>query len=412
MTHPAARVSARLGEVEWRTGQLDQALERMERAFEVLAGDEPDDDLATLAAELGRLHFFKGEIDLAAERIDTAIEIAESLWLPEVLSQALNTQGLIAGFNGRSEQSLALLKHALELALEHDLDRSGVARLQQPRRPARSPGPLRGGDRAAAAGARPRPQGRRPLRSGGCSASCAYCFLAGQWTEALDARDGGPRGTAPVCDLRRQHAGRDRRRARRCSEARAVLVSLGGLKDSADVQDRAIYASCALRPHAEGSHEEALAVERGGTASAELLGGGVSEPMPRSRSARGSSRPRARAARNGRGAARADRCDPAREAAALAAGAGRAVPSAAGGGARRGRRSRAGVQDRRAVFREHRLTFPLAVTQLEHGEWLTGRAGPTKPSRCSPRPARSSSGSRRRRGSSGRTPSAVEAVAA
>ena len=56
----------------------------MERAFEVLAGDEPDEDLATLAAELGRLHFFKGEIDLAARRVDTAIEIAESLWLPEV----------------------------------------------------------------------------------------------------------------------------------------------------------------------------------------------------------------------------------------------------------------------------------------------------------------------------------------
>ena len=38
-----------------------------------------------------------------------------------MLSQALNTQGLIASWGGRSEQSLALLKHALELALEHDL---------------------------------------------------------------------------------------------------------------------------------------------------------------------------------------------------------------------------------------------------------------------------------------------------
>ena len=121
LTHPAARVSARLGEVEWRTGRLDEALERMERAFAVLADDEPDADLATLAAELGRLHFFKGDVELAARRIDVAIEIAESLWLPEILSQALNTQGLISSWGGRSEQSLALLKHALELALENDL---------------------------------------------------------------------------------------------------------------------------------------------------------------------------------------------------------------------------------------------------------------------------------------------------
>src|SRR5207253_2805399 len=40
-THPAARVSAHLGEVEWARGGLDQALERMERAYEVLAADEP-----------------------------------------------------------------------------------------------------------------------------------------------------------------------------------------------------------------------------------------------------------------------------------------------------------------------------------------------------------------------------------
>ena len=61
----------------------------MERAFAVPSDDEPDEDSATLAAELGRLHFFKGEGDLAMERIDTAIEVAESLWLPEVLSEAL-----------------------------------------------------------------------------------------------------------------------------------------------------------------------------------------------------------------------------------------------------------------------------------------------------------------------------------
>ena len=68
----------------------------------------------------------QGRAELAATRIDRAIEIAESLWLPEALSEALNTQGLLAGSAGRSEQALALIEHSLELALEHDLTRSAL----------------------------------------------------------------------------------------------------------------------------------------------------------------------------------------------------------------------------------------------------------------------------------------------
>jgi tetratricopeptide (TPR) repeat protein len=120
-SHAAARVSARLGEVEWRGGQLEQAIERMERAFEVLVREEPDQDLAELAAQLGRLHWFHGDVERAAERVETALEIAETLWLPEVVAQALITKAIVADTQGRSEESLALLKHALEVARENDL---------------------------------------------------------------------------------------------------------------------------------------------------------------------------------------------------------------------------------------------------------------------------------------------------
>ena len=121
LTHPAARVSARLGDVDWAAGHLEQALERMEAAFQVLAAEQPDEDLATFAAELGRLHFFKGELDIAAERVEVALDIAESLWLPEVLSQALNTKSGILEALGRPHESLALLTYALQVALENDL---------------------------------------------------------------------------------------------------------------------------------------------------------------------------------------------------------------------------------------------------------------------------------------------------
>jgi class 3 adenylate cyclase/tetratricopeptide (TPR) repeat protein len=121
LAHAAARVSAALGEVDWaHRGLIDEAVDRMEEAFAVLRQEEPDADLATLAAELGRFHYFKGEIELAAERVDFALEIAEGLWLPEVVSQALNTKGIVATARARPQEGIALLSHALTVALAND----------------------------------------------------------------------------------------------------------------------------------------------------------------------------------------------------------------------------------------------------------------------------------------------------
>jgi class 3 adenylate cyclase/tetratricopeptide (TPR) repeat protein len=120
-THPAARVAARMVEALWDQGHIDQAIERMEEAFEVLAGDEEDADLATLAAQLGRLYYFKGDFDLVGPKLELALEIAERLVLPEVLSQALNTKAIFLEAKRRREEALALLRHALELALKADV---------------------------------------------------------------------------------------------------------------------------------------------------------------------------------------------------------------------------------------------------------------------------------------------------
>jgi class 3 adenylate cyclase/tetratricopeptide (TPR) repeat protein len=120
-THPAARASSRLGEVDWATGRHDRALKRMTGAYRVLAADEPDEDFATLAAQLGRVHWFKGEMDAATGYVNAALDAAEKLRLPEVLSQVLNTFGAIAISQEHAEHSLALIKHALAVALENDL---------------------------------------------------------------------------------------------------------------------------------------------------------------------------------------------------------------------------------------------------------------------------------------------------
>jgi tetratricopeptide (TPR) repeat protein len=119
-THPAARVSARLAEILWDRGRLEQGLENMNEAFDVLSQEEPDEDLAALAAQLGRFAFFAGEGELAFRRIESALDLAEALLLPEVLSQALNSKAMMLGARDRLKEALALLQYALEVGLEHD----------------------------------------------------------------------------------------------------------------------------------------------------------------------------------------------------------------------------------------------------------------------------------------------------
>jgi class 3 adenylate cyclase/tetratricopeptide (TPR) repeat protein len=119
-SHPAARVSARVAEISWERGRIEQGLESMDRAFAVLSEEEPDADLAALAAQIGRFMFFAGQSGLALERLDRALEIAELLLLPETLSEALNTKGIILTTRRRKTEGIALVRKALDIALEHD----------------------------------------------------------------------------------------------------------------------------------------------------------------------------------------------------------------------------------------------------------------------------------------------------
>ncbi len=120
-SHPAARVLARLAEVDFLDGRLDEAIDRMESAFGVLSGERQDRDLGMLAAQLGRMRFFSGDMDRAQEAIDVALRIGEAEALPDVISHAMNTRAILASSAGRNEESIALLRHALAVAIENDL---------------------------------------------------------------------------------------------------------------------------------------------------------------------------------------------------------------------------------------------------------------------------------------------------
>jgi class 3 adenylate cyclase/tetratricopeptide (TPR) repeat protein len=120
LTHPAARVSARMGWILWDRDEIDKGLELLEASSAILSSEEPDADFADLAAQLARLHYFAGHVDEALDHVDRALEVAEALWLPETMSQALNTKHLVLKAKARHEEAHALLKHALEIALEND----------------------------------------------------------------------------------------------------------------------------------------------------------------------------------------------------------------------------------------------------------------------------------------------------
>jgi tetratricopeptide (TPR) repeat protein len=120
-THAAARVSSTLAWVESSTGEVDRALERMERAFAVISTDEPDEDQALLAARLAGGYAFVGDLERASERAELALDISESLGLPEALTRAFNAKGLIAAARGHPQEAVAFMAQALAIALAHDL---------------------------------------------------------------------------------------------------------------------------------------------------------------------------------------------------------------------------------------------------------------------------------------------------
>ena len=128
LTHPAARVRSQFwGLLTWQQeGDIGKAIVYMESAFDVLAADERDADLAQLAVSLARPLFFTGRHDEAMARNELALEIAESLELPEVLSHGLNTKALILSARRRPEEAWLLMRHALEVALTHDLSTAAI----------------------------------------------------------------------------------------------------------------------------------------------------------------------------------------------------------------------------------------------------------------------------------------------
>ena len=271
-THAAARVSIRLAGVEGSTGQLDEALERMERAFAVISTDEPDEDFALLAARLAVGYAFAGDLERASERAEFALDVAESLGLPEPLTRAFLAKSLVAEARGHPQEAVAFLAQALAIAIEHDLPEQAsniyynlsVSSYERDRYND-ALGYLQPALELS------RRLGSRPLEWSLLAESTYPLYMSGRWEEALAALEelteeqirSGAMFLSVLTSVLEIHIHRGQ-----LEQAQRLYSMFLRLETSADLQEQGMYrgATAALR-RAEGRFGEAL---EAGEATVEL----------------------------------------------------------------------------------------------------------------------------------------------
>jgi tetratricopeptide (TPR) repeat protein len=349
----------------------------MEHAFAELQGEEPDADVASLAAQLGRLHIFRSGLELASERIETALEIAESLWLPEVLAHALISKGLIANWRSRPEEALGLTQRGLALALEYELPAAGLRAfnnvgdlLHRRDRCEEATTELEQGLALA------RRIGDRGWEVNLLSELSWALAQTGRWQEALACVEQVPEEQLAetlgsfLIALPEPLVARGK-----LDEARRLLFAHIGFETSADVQRRTCYhAAQAVVLRAEGKEREAL------VAAEEALAVTIEELGPTTQQVKVAFPQALEAALALGERERAEQLLDQVEAFPP----GRLAPNLRGHAARfrarlatadgHGGEAEAKFAAAAATFREFGMGFLLAVTLLEHGEWLAGQA--------------------------------------
>jgi tetratricopeptide (TPR) repeat protein len=263
-THASARVAVVLARIDAFTGRREEGIARSERALSVLSADEPGEELALVAARLAVGYWFQGDLELALERAELALDIAEAQGLPEPLAIALRAKANVAESHGHHEEAHALLKHALTIALEHDLHQETSVlyfvlsdRCFRLDRYLDALGYL---DEALAFAQR---LGSRPHEWGILAERTYPLFMLGRWDEVLATGDefteewiaSGGVVLSLLQSLVEVHLRQGDR-----DGARGVFEMFSRLEESTDLQDRTCFfgSRSALR-RAEGQPREALA---------------------------------------------------------------------------------------------------------------------------------------------------------
>jgi tetratricopeptide (TPR) repeat protein len=232
-------------------------------------------NVASLAAQVGRFRYFAGDREVASNRVETALDLAEALSVPEVLSQALNTKALLLISRGRRSEGSVLLRHALDVGLEHDKPSAALRAFYN-----LADATLSYGDRYEDAAETVR-RGLAHARKVGnrywewAFLGFGYPFYAlGAWDEVLAMWDElrTRTGPGPASHTAPSSARRARQRPPR-PPRRRMVDAVAEFEHSADVQERCYYGLA--RAHivfAEGDRAEALRVAEAALAGRDTVG--------------------------------------------------------------------------------------------------------------------------------------------
>jgi tetratricopeptide (TPR) repeat protein len=379
----AARASAALADVDLAEGRLDEAAARLEQAVEQLEQGRPSAALAAALAQLGRVRALAGHWEEAAAPLERALTLAERLQLPDVFLEALISKAVGLLNQGRLAEARILLEAAGERAHAEQLYGSAL-RAQNNLAVV-----LEASDRHAEAFelsernvGLARRRGDRRWESNMRVGILIELFLLGRWDEALTiAAEEGPlvateNARVSMLSMAWVHCERGA-----LEPARALLTTYDALSDSDSPQTKAFYTAAEARLlRGEARHAEALAAAERGLA----LGGELSFTDTGIKLALVEATEAALALGD------LDKAE-ALLAVAAALDPGELTPFLQANTARlRARLDAAhGNQERveehlrsaAVLFREFGLPFYLAVSQLEHAEWLVaqGRSDEAQP---------------------------------
>ncbi len=380
----AARASAALADVDFAEARFEQAVARLEPAVVELEQGKPSAELATALAQLGRCHVLAGHgADTAAPLLERALTLAERLQLPEVFVEALNSKGLLVLNQGRLTEARILLAAAVEMAHAEQVYGSALRAennfavvLETLDRFADA---IEATERSIAFARR---RGNRRWESKMRTGLIVGLFLLGRWDEALaiyveeepEVATGSARGEI-------LHAAQIHCERGSLDQGRALLAKVAALRDSDNSQLRAGYACVEARLlRAEGRAAEALsAAERALAVRGEISVSDKAIKMGFVEACEAAlALPDLDKAEELLGIA--ESLEPGDRRPFLQAN---SLRLRARLDAARGRRD--GIDERlrnaASMFREFDFVFHLAVTQLEHGEWLAaeGRDAEAQP---------------------------------
>ena len=120
-TAAAARAAVALAEVDRAEGQFAEAIGRLEAALPALEQAKAIAELAATLAQLGRMQMLIGEFEPAVAPLEQALALAEAHRLEETLVQALVSKATMLGQVSRRVEARLLLEGALARARAGEL---------------------------------------------------------------------------------------------------------------------------------------------------------------------------------------------------------------------------------------------------------------------------------------------------